>query len=63
MAINIDGHALSPLSNLLELADFPLTEFLPTSSLTAVFDALSYTESAVYQDEDNELPSYQVSVP
>lgn len=53
MAIDLEGRALSPLSNLLELADFPLTEFLPTESIADVFDALSYTEAAVYHDDRN----------
>ncbi|MBA3360004.1 MAG: hypothetical protein H0T94_00795 [Acidimicrobiia bacterium] len=53
MAIELDGSALSPLSNLLELADFPLTEFLPTESIASVFNALSYTDAAVYHDGDN----------
>ena len=42
-----------PLSNLLELADFPLTEFLPTNSIADVFDSLTYTEAAAYHDGDN----------
>jgi hypothetical protein len=53
VAFELEGRGLSPLSELLELADFPLAEFLPEDALASVFEQLSYTDAAVYDDGDN----------
>jgi hypothetical protein len=53
VAFDLEGRGLSPLSELLELADFPLAEFLPEEALASAFDRLSYTDAAVYDDGNN----------
>src|SRR5215212_10254664 len=45
MAYELTGRAIYPLSDLFQVADFPLADLLPTDTLAQVFDGLYYTEA------------------
>lgn len=53
MAFDLEGRSLTPLSDLLQLSEFPLADFLPDELLSTTFDALTYTDASIYDDGDN----------
>jgi len=53
VAYSLDKRALIPLSEIIEQADFPLSDYLPLDQLAAVFDNLYYTEAVLSDDGDN----------
>src|SRR5688500_16809141 len=53
MAFDLEGRALSPLYDLLQLSEFPLAAFLPDELLTTTFDGLTYTDASIYDDGEN----------
>ena len=61
MAYELEGRPLFPLSSLIELADFPLGDFLPVSQIQQVFQGLYYTEAASRFDGENLVFDLQIA--
>jgi hypothetical protein len=53
MAYDLNGRALFLLSELIEQADFPLSDYLPASSVSALFEGLYYTEASMWASDAN----------
>jgi hypothetical protein len=53
MAFDLKGLAIYPLSDLLDVADFPLAEYLPVEQINQVFESLGYTDATIYHDGNN----------
>jgi hypothetical protein len=53
MAFDLTGRALFPIGDLIEVADFPLAEFLPVEAINEVFEGLYYTDATLYRDGEN----------
>lgn len=53
MALDITGRGVYPLSDLIDIDEFPLGDFLPTNALEQIFESLFYADVEVYFDEDN----------
>ncbi len=49
----LNGRSLFALAELIEQADFPLADYLPTSTIAAVFSSLYYTDAAILDSGDN----------
>lgn len=52
MAYELEGRTIYPLSDLLDLGEFPLADLLPVDKLAQVFDGLYYTEARSYLREE-----------
>ena len=53
MSLVVEGRALRPLSELLELTELPLAELLPAATVDQIFADLRQTDARVYQDGEN----------
>jgi hypothetical protein len=49
MAFDLTGRAIYPISDLLDVADFPLAEYLPIEAIEGVFESLGYTDATIYR--------------
>ncbi len=62
MAVDITGHALYPLSDLLDIEEFPLRDFIPADALENIFESLFYTDAEVYFDGENLVIDIQLAI-
>ena len=58
MTIDISGHALLPLSDLIDAQEFPLGDFLTSSG---AFDSIYYTDAETYGDGDSYVLSARLA--
>lgn len=61
MAYVLEGRSLSPISDLISEADFPLADYLPIDQVSSVFSGLYYTEADIALDGENVVVSAQLA--
>ena len=57
MAYDLIGRSLTPLSELISEADFPLADFLPVKRISPVFKGIFFTEADIAFDGENYVVS------
>lgn len=53
MAFDMKGLGVYPIGDLLDIADFPLAEYLPVEQINEVFESLGYTDATIYREGNN----------
>ncbi|MHA6645702.1 DUF6603 domain-containing protein [Mesorhizobium sp. A623] len=63
MSYDLSGRSLTPLSELISQADFPLSEMLPVDQVASVFDRLYVAEHSVMVIDDNLMIDAHLAFP